>query len=269
MALAQAGARSRSATCYTTLEPCAHRSQRGPACSDLLVEAGIVRVVAAIEDPDPRTAGLGFARLREAGAVVDHGARAKEARAALGGFLTRQRAGRPFVTLKLATSLDGCIAMADGRSRWITGAPARAHAHLERARHDAILVGHGTLTMDQPALNIRLPGLRQRAPRRIALGSGAAPNGWARIAAPGEIAGLDGVDRLLVEGGARTAASFLSLGLVDRLVLYRAPILIGVGHRALDDLGLGDLADAHGKWLLSDARQLGSDRLEVYEADRR
>ncbi len=264
VALDQAGAKSRGATCYTTLEPCAHRSARGPTCTDLLIEAGIERVVAAIVDPDPRTAGGGFTRLRAAAVTVDSGTGAKEARAAMAGFLMRQQLGRPFVTLKLATSMDGCIAMADGSSRWITGAPARAHAHLERARHDAILVGRATLTTDAPTLDVRLPGLEDHAPRRVMLGSGTAPEGWTRIGSPDEIAALEGVDRLLVEGGAQTASSFLSLGLVDRLILYRAPILIGAGRPMVHDIGLGGLADAHGRWSLGDARQLGSDRLEVY-----
>ncbi|MDP1028054.1 bifunctional diaminohydroxyphosphoribosylaminopyrimidine deaminase/5-amino-6-(5-phosphoribosylamino)uracil reductase RibD, partial [Sphingomonas sp. KR1UV-12] len=169
MALAEAGEKSRGATCYVTLEPCAHRSERGPACSDLLAAAGVARVVAAIEDPDPRTAGAGFARLRAAGIAVTTGIEADAARRSMAGFLTRAALGRPFVTLKLATSLDGCIARSDGESRWITGAEARAHAHLERARHEAILVGRGTLAADAPRLDVRLAGLEDRSPQRVVL----------------------------------------------------------------------------------------------------
>jgi diaminohydroxyphosphoribosylaminopyrimidine deaminase/5-amino-6-(5-phosphoribosylamino)uracil reductase len=268
MALAQAGAAGRGATAYVTLEPCAHRSARGPACSLALVEAGVARVVIALGDPDPRTDGAGIARLEAAGIAVTRGVLADEARQAMAGFLTRQALGRPQVTLKLATSLDGCIALADGESRWITGPEARAHAHLERARHEAILVGRGTFEADAPKLDVRLPGLEGRRPRPILLSSrhahGSGGDSWGSIGAPDQIASLHDVDHLLVEGGARTAASFLAADLVDRLLLYRAPILIGGGKPALGDIGLTDLSAAHGRWRLADARSLGSDRLEVY-----
>ncbi|WP_097063357.1 bifunctional diaminohydroxyphosphoribosylaminopyrimidine deaminase/5-amino-6-(5-phosphoribosylamino)uracil reductase RibD [Sphingomonas guangdongensis] len=264
MALEQAGARAAGATAYVTLEPCAHESLRGPACADLLVAAGVARVVAALEDPDPRTAGRGFARLRSVGIALTTDVMASAARDVMAGFLSREARGRPHVTLKLATSLDGCIALAGGASRWITGAPARAHAHLERSRHEAILVGRGTLAADAPSLDVRLPGLEERAPRRIVLTSGEAPAGWTAIASPHDIAALDGVDHLLVEGGAAAAAAFLRADLVDRLLLYRAPIVIGGGLPPIADIGLGALGAAHGRWRLLDARALGSDRLEVY-----
>lgn len=260
MALEQAGEKSRGATVYVTLEPCAHQSERGPACSDLLIAAAPARVVIAIGDPDSRTDGAGIARLRSAGIEVVVGPGEAEARHAMAGFLTRQAKGRPHVTLKLATSLDGRIALVSGESKWITGPPARAHAHLERARHEAILVGRGTQEADSPRLDVRLPGLEARSPRPFVLSSSAP------LAHPCDIAGLDGVDHLLVEGGAETAASFLREELVDRLLLYRAPILIGAGKSALGDIGLDNLAEAHGRWRLTDARQLGSDRLEVYAA---
>jgi diaminohydroxyphosphoribosylaminopyrimidine deaminase / 5-amino-6-(5-phosphoribosylamino)uracil reductase len=264
MALAQVGDKSRGATCYVTLEPCAHVSPRGPACSDLLIEAGVARVVVALRDPDPRTDGAGLARLRAAGIATTIGICADEATRSMAGFLTRRRAGRPHVTLKLATSLDGHIAMADGSSRWITGPEARAHAHLERSRHEAILVGRGTWDTDAPGLDVRLPGLEDRSPQRVVLSSSPVTD-VAVITDPADIARLPG-DHLLVEGGAQTAAAFLRAGLVDRLLLYRAPILIGAGKAALGDLGLTDLGQAHGRWRLHDARQLGSDRVEVYEA---
>jgi len=264
MALAQAGAAARGGTAYVTLEPCAHESPRGPCCTDLLIEAGVARVVVALGDPDPRTDGQGIARLRAAGIGVETGLLADAARAAMAGFLTRRREARPFVTLKLATSLDGCIALSDGTSRWITGPAARAHAHLERARHDLILVGRGTLAADHPRLDVRLPGLADRAPRRCVLSaSGAAPEGWLAIESPAQIASLPG-DHLLVEGGAQTAAAFLAADLVDRLLLYRAPILIGGGVAALADIGLLDLPEAHGRWRCTDARDFAPDRLEVY-----
>jgi diaminohydroxyphosphoribosylaminopyrimidine deaminase/5-amino-6-(5-phosphoribosylamino)uracil reductase len=181
---------------------------------------------------------------------------------------SRATRGRPFVTLKLATSLDGCIAMADGSSRWITGAPARAHAHLERARHGAILVGRGTFAADAPTLDVRLPGLASRSPQRLLLTHGDAPDGWTALAAPDAVDALP-IDSLLVEGGAGAAAAFLAADRVDRLLLYRAPILIGAGRRALGDIGLGDLAGAHGRWRPADSRMLGSDRIDVYERIRK
>lgn len=263
MALADAGAAARGAVAYVTLEPCAHESTRGPACADLLVAAGVARVVAALRDPDPRTDGAGLARLTAAGIVTRCGVRGGEARASITGFLTRRAHHRPHVTLKLALSLDGGVAMADGRSQWITGAEARAHAHLERARHDLILVGAGTLAADAPRLDVRLPGLEDRAPRRVLLSRTVdAADGWLTIREPGAIAELPG-DLLLVEGGAATAAAFLAADLVDRLLIYRAPILIGAA-RTLGDIGLRDLGQAHGRLLLTDRRTLGVDTLEVY-----
>ena len=181
----------------------------------------------------------------------------------MAGFLTRLGRGRPQVTLKLATSLDGCIARADGESRWITGPEARAHAHLERSRHEAILVGRGTWEIDRPTLDVRLPGLESRVPRKIVLSSRVL-EGVPCIDSPDAIAELS-ENHVLVEGGAGAASAFLAADLVDRLLLYRAPILIGGGQPALGDIGLHRLAEAHGRWALIDSRQLGSDRLEVYE----
>ncbi|UAK24815.1 bifunctional diaminohydroxyphosphoribosylaminopyrimidine deaminase/5-amino-6-(5-phosphoribosylamino)uracil reductase RibD [Sphingomonas nostoxanthinifaciens] len=295
MALAEAGDAAAGAKVYVTLEPCAHASPRGPACADLLVAARPARVVAALTDPDPRTAGAGFARLRAAGIAVVEDVLAADARRGMAGFLTRRARGRPHVTLKLATSLDGAIARADGESKWITGAEARAHAHLERSRHEAILVGRGTFDADAPRLDVRLPGLGARAPRRLVLtrhagpvpASTAAPGdaaadpavrwtpeqvrgdeGWEVIPDPAAVSALIDVDHLLVEGGAVTASAFLAADLVDRLLLYRAPILIGGGRPAIGDIGLASLAAAHGRWRVVDARALGSDRLEVYERAR-
>ncbi len=264
VALAQAGAAARGATLYSTLEPCAHVSERGATCSDLIVAAGVARVVIAVRDPDPRTNGAGIARLQASGVEVIEDVETKLASRAIAGFLTRQRFGRPHVTLKLALSLDGCIARADGESQWITGPEARAHGHLERSRAEAILVGRGTFDADTPALTVRLPGLEMRSPARYVLSTGATAAGWGRIATPQDIATLR-ADLLLCEGGARTASSLLSADLVDRLLLYRAPIVIGNGLPALRDVGLGSLADAHGRWRSVDSRMLGLDRLDIYE----
>ena len=262
VALAEAGDAARGATAYVTLEPCAHASPRGPACSDLLIAAGIARVVIAVQDPDSRTDGAGMARLREAGIDVAANLAPAEARAAMAPWWTRHTAARPFVTLKLATSLDGAIALADGASRWITGARARAHGHLERASHQAILVGRGTLDADAPRLDVRLPGLECRSPQKLLLTRGTAPDGWIAVASPEAITDVDSV---LVEGGAGAASAFLAADRVDRLLLYRAPILIGGGRAALGAIGLADLAQAHDRWRLTDSRLLGSDRLDVYE----
>jgi diaminohydroxyphosphoribosylaminopyrimidine deaminase/5-amino-6-(5-phosphoribosylamino)uracil reductase len=268
MALAEAGEAARGASVYVTLEPCAHQDGRGPACATLLAEAGPAKISIAIGDPDPRTNGLGIERLESAGIEVVTGLMQKEAERSMAGFFTRIRLGRPFVTLKLAMSIDGRIALASGESKWITGEEARAHAHLERALTDMILVGRGTLEADDPRLDVRLPGLEDRAPRRALLTTGAPVDGWARLGSPQAIRTLTDVNDLLVEGGAETASSFLHGDLVDRLLVYRAPILIGAGKAALTDIGLDSLAAAHGRWRLADTRQLGSDTLEVYERTR-
>jgi diaminohydroxyphosphoribosylaminopyrimidine deaminase/5-amino-6-(5-phosphoribosylamino)uracil reductase len=268
MALAEAGEAARGATAYVSLEPCCHLSERGPACADLLVAAGVARVVAALADPDERVSGGGFNRLLEAGIETETGPRAEDAARSMAGFLTRLRLGRPFITLKLAMSLDGKIALPSGESRWITGEDARAHVHLERARSDMILVGRGTYERDRPKLDVRLPGLEERSPLRALLTRGEAVEGWARLGSPEEVFGLDEVNDLLIEGGSATASAFLAADLVDRMLIYRAPILIGDGKSSVGYIGLTDLADAHRRWTLADSRMLGIDRLEVYERDR-
>ena len=154
VALAQAGAAARGATAYVTLEPCAHHG-RTPPCADALATAGVARVVVAAGDPDPRVAGRGIARLRDAGVHVTEGVLRAVAEADQAGFLSQLRRGRPMLTLKLAATLDGRIATASGESRWITGAPARRHVHAQRARHDAVMVGGGTARADDPALTVR------------------------------------------------------------------------------------------------------------------
>lgn len=263
-ALTQADGLTHGATAYVSLEPCFHLSPRGPRCVELLHRAGLTRVVIAATDPDPRTNGQSIAWLRAQDIAVDTGVLASEARAAMDGFFARQTLGRPAVTLKLGLSLDGCIASADGSSQWITSAPARSHAHMIRARHEAILVGRGTWWADKPSLTVRLPGLEDRAPQRILLGHGSAPEGWAIIDDPARIADIEGASRLLVEGGAQTAASFLAADLVDTLLLYRAPIILGGGKPCVADIGLPSLDAAHGRWRLVDRRMLGVDAMEVY-----
>lgn len=265
VALAEAGQAARGASVHVTLEPCAHESARGPACAELLIAAAPARVVIAVRDPDPRTNGRGSERLRAAGIAVETGIGAEESERSLAGYLSRVRRGRPCVTLKLAMSLDGRIALPSGESRWITGEEARAHTHLERARADMILVGRGTWEADAPRLDVRIEGLEERSPARAMLTLGDAPEGWTALASPEAVFGLEAINDLLVEGGAETAAAFLRADLVDRMLLYRAPILIGAGKAALGDIGLTSLADAHGRWRLCNRRTLGNDTLEVYE----
>lgn len=170
VALAQAGSAARGATAYVTLEPCAHHGQTSP-CAEALIAAGISRVVCATRDPDPRVSGRGFEMLRAAGIVVTEGLLGAEARADLRGFLTRVELGRPMVTLKLATSLDGRIATASGESQWITSEASRARVHALRASQDAVMVGGGTARADDPLLTVRGMGAARQPVRIVAAGA--------------------------------------------------------------------------------------------------
>ena len=167
-ALRRAGEAARGAIAHVSLVPCCHWGQT-PPCVDALIAAGVRRVVVALEDPDPRVAGEGLRRLRAAGLDVEVGLCTEEAAEVNAGFLSRLRLGRPLVTFKLATSLDGRIAVATGESQWITGPPARDRAHALRASHDAIMVGTGTVVADDPQLTCRLPGLGHRSPVRVVI----------------------------------------------------------------------------------------------------
>ncbi|MET0229024.1 MAG: bifunctional diaminohydroxyphosphoribosylaminopyrimidine deaminase/5-amino-6-(5-phosphoribosylamino)uracil reductase RibD, partial [Actinomycetes bacterium] len=165
-ALAAAGAAAAGATCYVTLEPCAHHG-RTPPCADALVAAGVARVVAAVQDPDPRVDGAGLARLRAAGVAVELGVGAEAAATQNAAYLTHRRLGRPRVTLKAAASLDGKVAAPDGTSQWITGPAARSDGHRLRAEADAVAVGAGTALADNPRLTVRLPGFTGHQPLRV------------------------------------------------------------------------------------------------------
>ena len=259
VALEQAGEAASGATLYVTLEPCAHKSQRGPACAELVAASALQRVCIGVADPDPRTAGAGIAAIRTAGIEADLIA-SPEAEASLAGYLMLRRHGRPHVTLKLALSLDGCLAYPPGGERWLTGEEARAHCHAMRAKSDAILVGRGTLEEDNPRLDVRLPGLENRSPERWVLTRGEAPDGWRKLASPEAVHAMPDVQYLFVEGGAQTARAFIAAGLVDTLLIYRAPVTIGGDVPALPEMA----QDATTGWRLVDSRALGKDTLEVY-----
>jgi diaminohydroxyphosphoribosylaminopyrimidine deaminase/5-amino-6-(5-phosphoribosylamino)uracil reductase len=268
IALEQAGKAAVGSTVYVTLEPCAHASERGPACTDLLLAAKPARVVLALKDPDQRTSGQGIRRLREAGIAVKLGIGREAAKRSLAGWLTRMRLGRPRITLKLALSIDGKIALPSGESKWITGEDARRHVHVERGHADMILVGRGTYLADSPRLDVRLPGIEDRSPRRALLTRGEAVEGWETLHSPRDVHRLHDVNDLLVEGGSATASAFLSEDLVDRILIYRAPIIVGEGKSSFGYVGLDSIADAHNRWSLIDEQRLGVDRLEVYERAR-
>ncbi|MBU3030299.1 bifunctional diaminohydroxyphosphoribosylaminopyrimidine deaminase/5-amino-6-(5-phosphoribosylamino)uracil reductase RibD [Paracoccus marinaquae] len=270
VALDQAGPLARGATAYVTLEPCAHHG-RTPPCAEALVSAGVARVVSALTDPDPRVAGRGHAMLRAAGTAVTERMGEAQARAVQAGFLARVTRGRPFVTLKLASSFDGRIATASGESQWITGPAARRHVHALRLIHDAIMVGGGTARADRPSLNVRGFG-PVRQPARVIVTTQPLPD------LPGEggdfgplwqVSGdLDaimadlarrGVTRLFCEGGGALAAGLLRAGLVDQLVGYTAGLVLGQeGRAAIGPLALTTLADAP-RFRLVETRRMGGD----------
>lgn len=265
-----AGADTHGATAYVTLEPCSHHG-RTPPCADALVEAGVARVVVSLTDPDPKVAGAGIARLRDAGVEVTSGVLADEAAEQLAPYLHHRRTGRPFVVLKLATTLDGRVAAVDGTSQWITGIEARTAAHQLRAESDAIVVGAGTVRADDPSLTTRL--VDGPSPRRIVLGR--APDGakvhpcteWTGgLTELLDTLGTEDVLQLMVEGGARVATSFHAAGLVDRYVLHLAPALMGDGQAALH-LSTPTMADLWRGRIVS-TRRLGDD-LEVVLEPRR
>jgi diaminohydroxyphosphoribosylaminopyrimidine deaminase/5-amino-6-(5-phosphoribosylamino)uracil reductase len=269
VALSEAGQRARGATVYVSLEPCAHHG-RTPPCADALVAAGVARVVVALEDPDPRVAGQGIARLRSAGIAVDVGVGADAAAASLAPYLHQRRTGRPWVVLKLAVTLDGRTAAPDGTSRWITGPAARADVHRLRAESGAVAVGAGTVRRDDPSLTVR--DVAGPQPLRVVLGT--VPPGAAVSPAlehHGDLSGLldelgrRAVLQLLVEGGAHVAHAFHSAGLVDQYVFYVAPALLGGddGLPVLAGPGVPTMADAW-RGRLVGVRRLGDDlRIDV------
>jgi diaminohydroxyphosphoribosylaminopyrimidine deaminase/5-amino-6-(5-phosphoribosylamino)uracil reductase len=250
-------AQRRGATVVVTLEPCDHVGRTGP-CSVALIDAGVARVVYAIDDPGPAVHG-GADRLRAAGVDVVSGVLADQATAFLERWLTSVRLGRPWVTVKWASSLDGRAAAADGSSRWITGAAARQHVHEQRAAHDAILVGTGTVLADDPSLTARGDAgeLLADQPLAVVLGDRAVPadaavrrhpRGFLHL--PGhdldralQALAAEGVRTVFVEGGPTVASALLAAGLVDEVLAYVAPVLLGGPRVALGDIGVGSMHD--------------------------
>jgi diaminohydroxyphosphoribosylaminopyrimidine deaminase / 5-amino-6-(5-phosphoribosylamino)uracil reductase len=303
VALDRAGDRARGATLYTTLEPCSHYG-RTPPCAPLVIEARVARVVTAIGDPNPLVDGGGFAALRSAGIAVETGRLGEQATRQNEAFLKHVRTGLPFVTLKMAASLDGKVAARDGSSRWITGEPARAEVHRMRGEADAIMVGAGTALRDDPSLTVRDPSYRGRPTLRIVvdgggvvpeghrvLGDGRAPtlmattdrapesrrrawaDGGTEVLVLGdpssehvpldqlfEELGKRDVQHVLLEGGPTLAWESIRAGLVDRLVLFLAPILVG-GARAPGILmGEGTTAIADALPVeIADVQRIGDD----------
>jgi diaminohydroxyphosphoribosylaminopyrimidine deaminase/5-amino-6-(5-phosphoribosylamino)uracil reductase len=275
-ALAAAGAGARGGTLYVNLEPCTH-AHRQPPCAEAVIEAGVRRVVISMADPDPRMRGAGIEFLRSAGVETVVGVQEDRARRLNEFYIRHRLTGRPFVTAKFAMSLDGKIATRSGQSRWISGTESRAHSHLVRSAHDAILVGFGTVIADDPELTARADGRTGRQPLRVVLDSQLRTPPGARVVGPntliattraGEVGaaeilvlapaadgrvalgplldelGRRGILSLLVEGGAEVHASFFAEGMIDKVQAYLAPIIIGgreapgpVGGDGIESLG--------------------------------
>lgn len=261
VALADAGSATHGATAYVTLEPCNHHG-RTPPCSQALLAAGIRAVRYAVADPTPAAGGAQF--LRDQGLDVVHGPLTQQAQQFLEPWLFAITHQRPFVTYKVASTLDGFVAAADGSSRWITGEIARDWAHSElRAMVDAIAVGSATYTTDNPQLTVRGRDVVQQ-PRRIVLGDVAAEGFWVM---PGHdpVAGLTqmydaGIRHLLLEGGPTVGAAFVRAGVVDEVVWITAPKLLGSGTSALAGLGIATVNDAVA-WNVTHTKRLGEDVL--------
>lgn len=295
-ALQAAGERAKGATAYVTLEPCAHTGKTGP-CADALVAAGVSRVVAAMRDPFPQVDGEGFARLQAAGIEVASGLMEAQARALNRGWLSRIERGRPWLRIKLATSLDGRSALSSGESKWISGEASRQDVHRWRARAGAILTGAGTVLMDDPSLTVRFdddtsfapplrvvldPGLATIArgrvregdaptlyihahdaklPRGIAAQTASAPviDGRFDLAAVLGLLGERGINEVQLEAGATLAGAFLAAQLADEVLLYVAPLLLGDRARPLfEGLRIDEMSERMNLSIV-ETRRIGND----------
>ena len=300
-ALRRAGERARGATAYVTLEPCSHHG-RTPPCADALVEAGVHRVVAAMADPNPLVSGNGFRKLREAGVAVKTGVLEAQAKALNPGFIKRMSTGKPYVRVKLAMSLDGRTAMADGESQWITSAAAREDVQKLRARSSAVMTGIGTVLHDNPSLNVRLsadalgtPGA-VRQPLRVVLDSQCrfprdagmlkldgntllltscenteswaeklevvqlpAANGRVDLPAAMDLLAQREINEIQVEAGAVLNGALLEAGLVDEIIIYMAPHLMGDNGRGLFHLPALRHMDQRIGLQITDIRAVGQD----------
>jgi len=314
-ALQQAGENAKGATCYVTLEPCSHSGKTGP-CAEALINAGVVKVIAAMTDPNPQVQGNGFKKLNEAGIETQCGLLESQAKELNKGFVVKFEKQRPWVTLKLAMSLDGRTALADGSSKWITGASARFDVQKLRARQDAIVTGIGTLLADNPSLNVRggenAASLQQQwfsklenfeQPLKILLDRKSQANLESKFFAqndfennrrknvwwlvnkssektddlPGNIKLLDhrsleellkkcaqaGMNNLLIEAGHGLAGRFIQQNLVDEIIVYMAPKLMGIDAFGLFDLSVSKMSDCY-QLVLQDIRQFGDDIRLVY-----
>ncbi len=300
-ALAQAGPAAQGATAYVTLEPCAHHGQT-PPCAAALIAANLARVVVATRDPDPRVAGRGIAMLQAAGITVETDVLETAARADHAGFLQRVTQQRPFLTLKLASTLDGRIATASGESQWITGPQARRAVHMMRARHDAVMVGAGTVRADDPSLTVRglgavpqpvrvvvsramkipadcqLARTAREVPVWLCHGADAKVDAWTDqgaislpcATAAGQVdpktaleaLASNGITRVFCEGGGMLAASLLSAGLVDALVVFSAGVVIGAeGTPSLAAMGI-DRLDSAPRFRLDQLHPVGNDIMQ-------
>ena len=267
---------ARGATAVVTLEPCNHTGRTGP-CAEALIAAGVARVVYAVADPGDHSSGGGD-RLRTAGVDVVPGVLVDEGTALLESWLAVQQLGRPRVTVKWAQSLDGRAAASDGTSQWITGPDARRDVHRRRSEADAIVAGIGTVIADDPALTARdaAGDLLPHQPRPVVLGARPVPDGAAVLRhplpllqyggddLPAALADLRerGVQRLFVEGGPTIASAFLREGLVDEVLAYIAPVLLGGDKLALGDLGIGTIHDAQ-RLAVASVERLGDDLLVI------
>jgi len=266
---------ARGATAVVTLEPCNHTGRTGP-CAVALIEAGVARVVYALDDPGAVSGG-GGERLRAAGVSVESGEQGDAAHALIDDWLTAQRLGRPHVTVKWAQSLDGRAAAADGTSRWITGPAARADVHRRRSQSDAIVVGTGTVLADDPALTARDgDALHPHQPVPVVIGSRQTPADAAVRRHPlsplfydtrdlhAVVADLHarGIQRVFVEGGPTLASAFIAAGLADRVLAYIAPVLLGGDRLALTDIGVPSMSAAR-RLTVDEWAPLGPDLLAI------